>query len=118
MKQCPKCGRETLVERSDIMPPPPGTDWPPQPREWVECTNCGYDSRPGHSPGEIYGRSTSSSSQGCYQVGFGFFIVSGICLVILGLTSFGGVSGELLIVGLIPLVLGILYFTGKLDRFM
>ena len=45
MGQCPRCRKFTLVERSDILPTPPGTKWAPLPRKWVECSNCGYDSR-------------------------------------------------------------------------
>jgi hypothetical protein len=48
MFQCPRCGKFTLENRSDILPPPLGTNWLPLPRKWVECSNCGYDSRPGH----------------------------------------------------------------------
>jgi hypothetical protein len=48
MSTCPRCGKDTLVERSDILPTPPGTSWPPLPRWWFECSSCGYDSRPGH----------------------------------------------------------------------
>ena len=42
---CPRCGKFTLTKRSDVLPPPPGTDWLPLPRDWSACSNCGYDSR-------------------------------------------------------------------------
>lgn len=50
MAVCSNCRRDTLIfvgKDSDILPPPPGTNWFPAPRHWdiYRCTNCGHEER-------------------------------------------------------------------------
>lgn len=92
MNRCPRCGQSTLVERSDILPPPPGTGWAPQPRRWSECTNCGYDSRPGH------GRTGSSTASSGRTTGGTFLGVIFVALGLFGVIMFavmGARTGDL-----------------------
>jgi len=113
MQTCPRCSRITLSEHTEILPTPPGTDWPPQVNKWSVCSNCGYDSR----------KALTGASRGSCAT------LLGVVFICAALAAFAGVyamadspfsnsgdsSGPLLAVfGIAWLVIGIAALSGKI----
>ncbi len=117
MPKCPNCGKETLSytgQESDVLPPPPNTNWAPLPRQYnvYRCTNCGNTTR----DRVVTSSSSIVDGRSCYGLMILLMLGVGAVMLFGGLSQISRGGGFAAVLGLVFVVVGALAWLDQLKK--